>query len=91
MKTFNNPLAIEEDIQNHQKVDKETLILSNILGHLFYVVSTISLCVYGLYSFYPMVGWWKYSFGVFYGILIGIMHYKVNKLQRRELNKSGDG
>lgn len=84
---FNNRLAIEKKVEEQQKVDKETLIVSYVLGHLFFIVSTIGLCFYGLYAFYPTIGYWKYLFGIFHGTLISSMHYNVIKIQLRQLRK----
>ena len=78
---FNNSLTVKGDVDKYRHVDKDTLIISYILGHSLYSIGATCFLFNGLATLYPSIGWWKYSFAVFYGILISIMHYIVCKMQ----------
>ena len=78
---FNNSLTIKGNVDKYRHVDKDTLIISYILGHLLYSIGATCFLFNGLATLYPSTGWWKYSFAVFYGILISIMYYIVCKMQ----------
>ena len=79
--TFDNSLEVKKDVDKYRHVDKDTLIAFYIFGHSFYSIGATCFLFNGLATFYPSIGWWKYSFAVFYGILISVTHYIVCKTQ----------
>jgi hypothetical protein len=84
---FYNPSAIKSGVDKYRNSDKDTLIFSYLLGHLLYTISTICLFYYGLDSFYPFAGWWKYLSSVIYGTLIITIHYSACKMQTRQIRE----
>lgn len=87
-KVFNDPSTVKEGVDKYRNSDKDLLILSYVFGHLLYVISAIGLFYYGLAILYPLIGWWKYSFAVLYGILISAIHYNIYIMQVYQIREN---
>ncbi|HVN15078.1 MAG TPA: hypothetical protein VMT73_05005 [Anaerolineales bacterium] len=88
-RALNNPGYLDEFLHKYRNTDKDSLVISQYIFSVVFVLVLVLACFLAFNSFYPSLGYLIYLITIIYGILVGILQYTFLEMKLRRLRQVG--